>query len=88
MASYALRPTKDSKSVDEIYLEYHSKRFLYVLDKTQEYKSARSTAVLDVARCTLSDLLLEKYESVTTIGFPLSATQQASPILPVILFSI
>ena len=76
MVSHALRPTKDSKSVDEIYLEYHSRRFLYVLDKSQEYKPARSTAVLDVARSTLSCLLLEKYESVTTIGFPLSATQQ------------
>ncbi|HXZ33144.1 MAG TPA: glycosyltransferase [Terriglobales bacterium] len=57
---------------DHDYLKFHKQRFEYVVSKCQELCPSRSTKVLDIGRSNLSRMLLEKYDSVTTLGLPLS----------------
>jgi 2-polyprenyl-3-methyl-5-hydroxy-6-metoxy-1,4-benzoquinol methylase len=58
------------------YLQYHRRRFEYVMRKCAEFSPDRSVSVLDVGRSSLSRMLLERYDNVTTIGLPLSAQEQ------------
>src|ERR1700761_1823371 len=58
------------------YLEYHRQRFEYVVEKCRQFCTDRHTRVLDIGRSQLSRLLLREYESVTTLGLPLSDGEQ------------
>ncbi len=58
---------------DHDYLKFHKQRFEYVVSKCQQLCPSRSAKVLDIGRSHLSRMLLEKYDSVTTLGLSLSA---------------
>jgi hypothetical protein len=58
------------------YIEYHRQRFSYIIQKCKELCPDRKTRVLDIGYSRLSYLLLEAYDDVTTLGFPLSGTEQ------------
>jgi hypothetical protein len=58
------------------YVEYHRQRFSYIIQKCKELCPDRKTRVLDIGYSRLSYLLLEVYDNVTTLGFPLSGTEQ------------
>ena len=58
------------------YLEYHSERFDYIVKKCREFCPDSRANVLDIGRSQLSSLLLKEYESVTTLGLPLSWKEQ------------
>ncbi|HEY1902600.1 MAG TPA: methyltransferase domain-containing protein [Terracidiphilus sp.] len=58
------------------YLEYHRQRFDYVVKKCRELCPERRAEVLDIGRSHLSGMLLEVYGSVTTMGLPLSESEQ------------
>ena len=58
------------------YLEYHRRRFEYVLRKCVECCPDPSASVLDIGRSFLSQMLLQRYGSVTTLGLGLSELQQ------------
>jgi SAM-dependent methyltransferase len=53
------------------YVDYHGRRFKYVVGKCVELCPQQKTRVLDVGRSHLSALLLEHYDSVWTLGFPI-----------------
>ena len=58
------------------YLQYHERRFRYVLQKCLNLKPDPSTAVLDVGRSHLSSMLLGHYRHVTTLGLALSDSER------------
>lgn len=58
------------------YLEYHRRRFEYVAEKCRKFCPDREARVLDIGRSQLSRLLSQEYGSVTTLGLPLSETEQ------------
>lgn len=62
----------ESQAPDE-YLDYHRKRFDYVLSFCAQYCPSADSKVLDVGRSVLSGMLAQKYKHVTTMGFPLGA---------------
>lgn len=56
------------------YFEYHKARYDYVLSVAKRWCPDRSTRVLDIGRSYLSTMLLDLYDDVTTLGFPLQMT--------------
>ena len=56
---------------DHDYLDYHGRRFKYVVGKCVQLRPEPKSRVLDVGRSHLSASLLEHYDSVWTLGFPL-----------------
>lgn len=61
-----------SRLDDHNYLAYHDSRFRYVTAKCVELCSDPSSVVLDIGRSPLSALLLQHYDAVWTLGFPLA----------------
>ncbi len=57
------------------YIEYHRRRFEYVAAKCREFCPRRETKVLDIGRSHLSRLLLDSYDSVTTLGLALAGVE-------------
>lgn len=56
------------------YFEYHKDRYAYVLSLAKRWCPDSSTRVLDIGRSRLSTMLLDLYDEVTTLGFPLQVT--------------
>ena len=69
---------EDRKQEGHDYLRYHKRRYEFLIKTCLEVCANRQANVLDVGRSRLSPILLQEYDNVTTLGWPLDGRESGS----------